>query len=230
MRDRAGGWLRKREREPCATPIAPRCRRRREPRGPARSHGLDAALARATARVCRRDGAEDEPVPHRTGSYTGGGRLRRPRPLPRAVREPVPARLPGEVPRLGARARLVARQPARADGRLPRRLRPALAGRTTIPHYPLYLLAGLACWIFFATSLQAARAVVRRQRRAGEEGALPAPARAVLGRRDAARHVRGDARDPDRALARLRAAGAAVRSWLSIPLALLFVGSSPASR
>ena len=24
-----------------------------------------------------------------------------------------------------------------------------------IPHYPLYLLAGLACWIFFATSLQA---------------------------------------------------------------------------
>ena len=25
-----------------------------------------------------------------------------------------------------------------------------------IPHYPLYLLAGLACWIFFATSLQAA--------------------------------------------------------------------------
>jgi ABC-type polysaccharide/polyol phosphate export permease len=25
----------------------------------------------------------------------------------------------------------------------------------TIPHYPLYLLAGLACWILFATSLQA---------------------------------------------------------------------------
>jgi ABC-type polysaccharide/polyol phosphate export permease len=25
----------------------------------------------------------------------------------------------------------------------------------TIPYYPLYLLAGLACWIFFATSLQA---------------------------------------------------------------------------
>src|SRR5437763_14231006 len=25
----------------------------------------------------------------------------------------------------------------------------------TIRHYPLYLLAGLACWIFFATSLQA---------------------------------------------------------------------------
>src|SRR5919199_2678706 len=26
----------------------------------------------------------------------------------------------------------------------------------TIKHYPLYLLAGLTCWIFFATSLQAA--------------------------------------------------------------------------
>jgi ABC-2 type transport system permease protein len=26
----------------------------------------------------------------------------------------------------------------------------------TIPYYPLYLLAGIACWIFFATSLQAA--------------------------------------------------------------------------
>src|SRR5215218_672078 len=25
-----------------------------------------------------------------------------------------------------------------------------------IPHYPLYLLAGLACWIFFSTSLQTA--------------------------------------------------------------------------
>jgi lipopolysaccharide transport system permease protein len=25
---------------------------------------------------------------------------------------------------------------------------------SSIPHYPLYLLAGLACWIFFATSLQ----------------------------------------------------------------------------
>ena len=30
-----------------------------------------------------------------------------------------------------------------------------------IPHYPLYLLAGLACWIFFATSMQsAARSLV----------------------------------------------------------------------
>src|SRR5579884_884440 len=33
--------------------------------------------------------------------------------------------------------------------------------RSTIPHYPLYLLAGLACWIFFSLSLQtAARSLV----------------------------------------------------------------------
>jgi len=33
--------------------------------------------------------------------------------------------------------------------------------QTDIPHYPLYLLAGLACWTFFATSLQAgARALL----------------------------------------------------------------------
>src|SRR5882757_9922921 len=31
----------------------------------------------------------------------------------------------------------------------------------TIPHYPLYLLAGLACWIFFSVALQsAARSLV----------------------------------------------------------------------
>ncbi len=29
-------------------------------------------------------------------------------------------------------------------------------GNKTIPHYPLYLLSGLACWLFFATSVQAA--------------------------------------------------------------------------
>ncbi len=31
-----------------------------------------------------------------------------------------------------------------------------LMRQNKVPHYPLYLLAGLACWIFFATSLQAA--------------------------------------------------------------------------
>ena len=49
-------------------------------------------------------------------------RLRRPAPLPRAVREPLPARSPREVQGLRARARVDARAPARADARLPRRL------------------------------------------------------------------------------------------------------------
>ena len=93
-----------------------------------------------------------------------------------------------------------------------RRLRPALAG-TNIPYYPLYLLAGIACWIFFARRCDR-RAVARRQRRPREEGALPAAARAVLRRRHAARHVRGDARDPDRAVARVRAGARARRRAL----------------
>ena len=41
---------------------------------------------------------------------------------------------------------LMARLPASSSG---------CSGKaTTIPHYPLYLLSGLACWVFFATSLQ----------------------------------------------------------------------------
>src|SRR5258706_7370358 len=60
-------------------------------------------------------------------SYTcRDGRLHRSPPLPRAVRKPVPARLPGEVPRLGARDPLVAREPDCAAGCLSRRREPAL--------------------------------------------------------------------------------------------------------
>src|SRR3954449_1358828 len=51
--------------------------------------------------------------------------LRRPAALPRAVREPFPARLPGEVQGVGARDRLVAPEPARAARRVPARLRAA---------------------------------------------------------------------------------------------------------
>ena len=82
------------------------------------------------------------------------GRLRRPRPLPRAVRQPLPPRFPGEIPRVGARDRLVARQPARAHGGLPRRLRAAVAGRATSRTTRSTCSPGLTCWIFFATSLQ----------------------------------------------------------------------------
>src|SRR5215212_2548583 len=61
--------------------------------------------------------------------------LRRPRPLSRAVREPLPAGFPGQVQGLGARRGVVAAEPARTDGRLPRRLRAALAGQHD-PHLP----------------------------------------------------------------------------------------------
>src|ERR687884_332964 len=62
-------------------------------------------------------------------SYTGrDGRVRRSRSLPRPVREPLPARLPGEVQGLGPRRLLVAAESARADGGVPRRLRPAVEG------------------------------------------------------------------------------------------------------
>ena len=159
-------------------------------------------------------------------SYTcRSGRLRRPRPLPRAVREPLPARFPGEVPRLGARDPLVARQPARADGRLPRRLRPALAGRRRSR------TTRCTCWRASPAGSSSRRRFRPARARSStapscQEGALPAPARPVLGRRDAARDVRGDARDPDRAVARLHPATRGRRSGSrsrSGPLFVCFV-------
>src|SRR3954454_16865962 len=110
-------------------------------------------------------------------SYTSAhGRLRRPRPLPRAVREPVPARLPGEVPRLGARDRVVASQPDRAHGGLPRRLPAALAGRRH-PLLPALPPGGDRVLDLLRDVPPDGVALARRQRRPGEEGALPAPAR-----------------------------------------------------
>ena len=91
-----------------------------------------------------------------------------------------------------------------------------------IPHYSLYLLAGLACWIFFATSLQAgARSLLDSAELIG--GAFPAAARCLRRRRHAARHVCADARDPDPPLARVHS----VRSLDGVarfPLGLLFAG------
>src|SRR5581483_8315558 len=149
--------------------------------------------------------ASPVPAPRRPRLGPDGG-LRRPRALPRALREPLPAQLPGQVPRLRARDRLVARQPARADGRLPARLRrPPPADRDpALPALParrarlLDLLRDLA-----AGGLPLAR----RRGGARPQGALPAAARPVRGRGDAARHVRAHARDPGRALARLRPVG-----------------------
>src|SRR5690348_4436318 len=48
--------------------------------------------------------------------------LRGPVPVPRALRESLPPRSPGEVPRLAARRRLDAGEPCSAHGRVPARL------------------------------------------------------------------------------------------------------------
>ncbi len=115
--------------------------------------------------------------------------LRRPPALPRAVREPLPARFPGQIQGLGARRRLVAGESARPARRLPARLRAAVHERQhpALPDLParrarlLDLLLGLAA---------VGGALDGRQRRADQEGALPAPARRVLDGRDPGGDVR----------------------------------------
>src|SRR6266851_794038 len=125
--------------------------------------------------------------------------LLRPAALPRAFREPVPARFPREVQGVGARCRVVAVEPARPPGRLSRRLRRTDQKRrhTALPDLParrarlLDLLLGLAA---------VRGALDDRQRRADQEGAVPAPARRPLDGRDAGSHLRADDRHPGRAL------------------------------
>src|SRR5579884_4362784 len=126
--------------------------------------------------------------------------LHRPRPLPRAVLQPLQARLPGEVQGVAARRLLVAPEPARAARRVPARLRRHLpvedaALRALPPLGPrlLDLLRDVA---------PVGGALARRLGRPPQEGALPAPARRAFDGRDAGRHVCGDGRGPDRALAR----------------------------
>ena len=127
--------------------------------------------------------------------------LRRPRSLPRAVREPLPPRLPGEVQGLGARRPLVAAQPARScsastcsSSASSSRARRSRTTRSTCSRASR------------AGSSSRPRCSRRRARsstrRPDQEGALPAPARRVLDGRDAGGHVRGDGGDPDRPLAR----------------------------
>src|SRR3954451_16459700 len=119
--------------------------------------------------------------------------LRRAAALPRALREPLPARAAGEVQGLRARARVVARLPARADGGLPAHLLRALAPERDRPLSALPAHGARALGLLLERR-RALRALADRLRRADQEGALPGPARAALGGRDAARHVRGDAR------------------------------------
>src|SRR5690349_11820783 len=87
------------------------------------------------------DGGAGKPAPPGVGAASGAlvpcdalsrlGRadddgIRRSRPLPRAVREPLSPGRPGEVPRLRARRRLDPREPRPAHGGLPTRLLGAL--------------------------------------------------------------------------------------------------------
>src|SRR5581483_3863081 len=142
----------------------------------------------------RANGADTAPP------YTGPhGGLRRPRPLPRALREPLPPRLPGEIQGLPARRALVAPEPAHPARGLPARLRRHLPEPqdTAVPAVPprgprvLDLLRNVDA---------VGGAVADRLRRAGQEGAFPAPARGVLDGGDAGRHVRRDGGHPRRAL------------------------------
>ena len=68
--------------------------------------------------------------------------LRRSPPLPRAVREPLPPRFPGEVQGLGARGRLVARSIRSSCWPSTSSSSGCSSQNGDIPHYPLYLLAG----------------------------------------------------------------------------------------
>src|SRR5262245_15554586 len=127
--------------------------------------------------------------------------LRRSAPVSRAVREPLPARPAGEVPRLRARPRLVARAPTRAPGRLPRRLLRALEGgrgeRRALLAVPALRPARVGVLLDLAA---VGLAQPGREREPDPQGALPAAARAAVDGGDAARGLRGDARCRARAL------------------------------
>ena len=97
------------------------------------------------------------------------------------------------------------------------------------PHYPLYLLAGLACWIFFATSMQSA-------------------ARSLVDSADLVKKVRFPRQLVAFSMVATQAVTFAVMAvilivlslifiadarstvWLAIPLALVFAPRSPGSR
>src|SRR5262245_52148654 len=117
--------------------------------------------------------------------------IRRPRPLPRAVREPFSPGRAGEVPGLRARRRLDPGEPRPAHGGLPARVLGAVEDAV--------LERGALC----AVPARRPRAVdllcdlgaggvtlAPRQREPDPKDALPAPARAALRRCDASDQLR----------------------------------------
>ena len=124
-------------------------------------------------------------------------RLRRPPPLPRALRQPLPPRSPRPLQGHDLRRRVVAREPDHAGGDLRARLLAALGGDVDrpLPAVPALRAQRVALRLLVA---HRRRAVDARLRGADQEGALPAAARRLLGRGDAARAVRRAARRADR--------------------------------
>ena len=74
-----------------------------------------------------------------------------------------------------------------------------------VPHYSLYLLAGLAPWVFFATTVQAGSRAMLDNAPLIRKTRFPRQLVGVRRRRDEPRHLRRDARDPAGALPRVRA-------------------------
>src|SRR5262245_23752897 len=95
---------------------------------------------------------------------SGHDRLRRPRPVSRALLEPLPARPAGALQGLRPRRRVVARQPAAPDGHLPARLLGALEGgrrHRPLPAVPALRPRGLGLLLDLARLVRALDARVR---------------------------------------------------------------------
>src|SRR5918995_5006741 len=130
--------------------------------------------------------------------------LRRPPALPRALRQPLSPRPARQVQGLGARAGLVARAPRRPDARLPARLQRDAEDPDGRLRALLALPARRAARVGLLRDLAPVGfAEPAREREPDPQGALPAAAPAALDGRDAARQLRGDARDRRRPQPRL---------------------------
>ena len=92
------------------------------------------------------------------------------------------------------------------------------------PHYPIYLLGGLACWLFFSVSLQSAARSMIDSGELIKKVRFPRQLVRILDRRDPGGHVRRDDRDPARALASRSSRRRGRTAWAAIPLAVVFLG------
>src|SRR4029079_19799195 len=124
-------------------------------------------------------------------------RLRGPAAAPGAVRIALPARPAREVQGIGARARLDARAAGRLDARLPRRVRRPLEGPADRDRALLALPPVRPTSLGLLLDVPTGRRAEHRRERADHpQGALPAPARTALRRRDRGDRVRRDTRAP----------------------------------